>query len=138
MVFLAFAVSLSSENLLGNAYMCSPSAEFVVRECHRIYEEERYEFGYDYCCIYARFRECLRERLPITCRRSIQQMVDAKIGINRPRDCLGVYFPSVRCWIFYNLWIIIIIVVAILLVILGTIVICCFRCCNRMYPADRK
>jgi len=127
-------VESSSGNLLGNIFMCSPSAEYVLNECHLIYERERYEFGGDYCCIYAKFRECLKERMAIACRRSIQQLVDAKIGLNRPRDCLGVYYPSARCWLFYNVMLIAGIAGLIAISILAVVVFCCYRCLTRMFP----
>ena len=137
-LFLAvcfLGIKSSSGNLLGNVFMCAPSAEYVLRECHDLYERERYEFGGDYCCIYAKFRECLRERLAIACRRSIQTMVDAKLGLNRPRDCLGVYYPSARCWLFYNVMLIGVIVGLIVLSVLAVVVFCCYRCLTRMFPA---
>lgn len=134
-VFVLTGVESSTGNLLGNIFMCSPSAEYVLNECHIQYERERIEFGGDYCCIYAKFRECLRERMAIACRRSIQQLVDAKIGLNRPRDCLGVYYPSARCWFFYNVMLIILIAALIGLSILGIVVFCCYRCLVRMFPA---
>lgn len=133
---LIIRVESTSGNMLGNIYMCSPSAEYVVNECHHIYEEERSEFGRDYCCIYAKFRECLRERLAIACRRSIQLLVDAKLGLNRPRDCLGTYYPSAWCWFFYNVYLLAIIAGVIGLTIITAIVFCCYRCLTRMFPAN--
>ena len=131
-------VESSRGNMLGNIFLCSPSAEYVLNECHALYERERYEFGGDYCCIYAKFRECLRERMAISCRRSIQQLVDAKIGLNRPRDCLGVYYPSAYCWLFYNVTLLFAIMGVVGLLILAIIVFCCYRCFTRMYPAKEE
>jgi hypothetical protein len=134
-MFSFLGVESSSGNLLGNIFMCSPSAEYVLNECHLMYERERYEFGGESCCIYAKFRECLKERMSIACRRSIQQLVDAKIGLNRPRDCLGVYYPSAWCWFFYNVWIIAAVIGVIILSILSVVVLCCVRCLKNMFPA---
>lgn len=136
MIFVSITMSgsVSDGNLLGNIYLCAPSAEYVLHECHTIYEKERYEFGGDYCCIYAKFRDCLREKMAISCRRSIQQLVDAKIGLSRPRDCLGIYYPSATCWLFYNAMIIAGIVGLILVGFFCFCVFCCYRCFTRMYP----
>ena len=137
--YLFFAIILfmpggNEGNMLGNIFLCSPSAEYILHECHKQYEMERYEFGGDYCCIYAKFRECLNERLAISCRRSIQQLVDATIGIDRPRECIGVYYPSIRCWLFYNIFLLALIVGIIGLAFLGILVVLCYKCLARMYP----
>lgn len=66
-------------DLLGNILSCSPSARYILHECYAEYERERDEHGgHPYCCIYAKYRGCLKEKMDIWCRRSIQQLVDGE------------------------------------------------------------
>lgn len=122
-------------DLLGNILKCSPSARYVLHECYQHYEREKDEFGSSYCCIYAKYRACLREKMDIWCRRSIQQLVDATIGVPQPYDpkdpkgCQGTYFPSAKCAVFFNLRLIAAVASLVAIAIGLACIICCCHCC---------
>ncbi|KAI1307596.1 hypothetical protein HDE_00677 [Halotydeus destructor] len=124
-------------DLLGNILTCSPSARYVLHECYAQYERERDEFGGTYCCIYGKYVSCLKEKMDIWCRRSIQQLVDATVGkplpynARDPKGCQGIYYPSAYCAVFFNSRLILAIGSLVAIALTLACVVCCCHCCLR-------
>lgn len=140
LIFISSQLRVTSSDLLGNILKCSPSARYVLHECYQTYEQERaeFEFGHANCCIYAKYVACLKEKMDIWCRRSIQQLVDATVGQavlydpKDPKGCQGTYYPSAKCALLFNLRLILAVASLVGIAIgLAFVICCCHICCRK-------